>query len=62
MFKVWIINRSFKRLISEILHIKEQSHGLNSMNDIDLLDTSYFDLLNKMKHLFLLETIVYVSS
>jgi len=34
-----------KRLISEMIHIKKQKHGLNSQNDIVLLDPIYNDLL-----------------
>jgi len=34
-----------KRLISEIIHIKKQKHGLSSQNDIVLLDPIYNDLL-----------------
>jgi len=34
-----------KRLISEIIYIKKQKHGLNSQNDTELLDPIYNDLL-----------------
>jgi len=33
------------RLISEMIHIKKQKHGLNSQNDTVLLDPIYNDLL-----------------
>jgi len=35
-----------KRLISEMIHIKEQKNGLNHMSDTELLDECYFDILN----------------
>jgi len=34
-----------KRLISEIIHIKKQKHGLNSQNNTVLLDTIHNHLL-----------------
>jgi len=37
----------FKRLISEMIHIKTQDNGLNSVDDIECLDSSYFNLLTK---------------
>jgi len=38
----------FKRLISEMIHIKTQDIGLNSVEDIECLDSSYFNLLTKL--------------
>jgi len=38
----------YKRLISEMLYIKTQDNGLNSVEDIDCLDSSYFNLLTKI--------------
>jgi len=35
-----------KRLISEMLHIKEQSNGINLMKDTEFLDDSYYCLLD----------------
>jgi len=35
----------YKRSISEMIHIKEQTHGLNAQKDTELLDASYFSLL-----------------
>jgi len=35
-----------KRLISEMLHIKEQPDGINLMKDTEFLDESYFYLLD----------------
>jgi len=35
-----------KRLISEMLHIKEQKNSINSQKDIELLDEPYFYLLD----------------
>ncbi|XP_011860757.1 PREDICTED: uncharacterized protein LOC105557945 [Vollenhovia emeryi] len=40
---------SNKRLISEMIHIKEQNNGINSHNDTELLDSSYSDILNNIK-------------
>jgi len=40
-----------KRMISEMIHIKEQNKGLNYMNDTDLLDDCYFDILNTISKL-----------
>lgn len=36
-------------MISEVIHIKEQSNGLKLNNCIYMLDKSYFDLLSKIK-------------
>jgi len=38
----------FKRLISKMIHIKTQDNGLNSVDDIECLDSSYFNLLTKI--------------
>jgi len=38
----------FKRLISEIIHIKIQDNGLNSVDDIKCLNSSYFNLLTRI--------------
>jgi len=41
----------FKRLIAEMIYIKSQDNGLNSVDDIECLDSSYFNLLTKIfKH------------
>jgi hypothetical protein len=37
-----------KRLISEMIHIKEQKNGLNLNKDTELLDSSYFDILKEL--------------
>jgi len=37
-----------KRLISEMLHIKMQKNGINSMRDTDLLDPAYTTLIMKL--------------
>lgn len=37
-----------KRLISEMLHIKEQKEGLNSNKDTELLNDAYFDILEEL--------------
>jgi len=35
-----------KRFVSKMLHIKEQSNGLNAQKDTELLDNSYFEVLD----------------
>jgi len=40
-----------KRLISEMLHIKEQKHGINNNTDTELLDEAYFDILDEIANL-----------
>jgi len=37
-----------KRLISEMLHIKEQKKGINSQTDTEFLDESYYCILNDL--------------
>jgi len=37
-----------KRLISEMLHIKRQKNGINSMRDTELLDSAYTTLITKL--------------
>jgi len=34
------------KLISKMIHIKKQKNGLNLNSDTELLDESYFDILN----------------
>jgi len=41
-------SRYFKRIISEMIHIKEQKVSLNLNSDTELLDQSYFDILNEL--------------
>jgi len=36
----------YKRCVSEMLHIKEQPNGLNAQSDTELLDDSYFNILD----------------
>jgi len=38
----------FKRLISEMLHIREQSHGLNAQKDTEMLDSGYYNILESI--------------
>jgi len=38
----------FKRSVSEMLHIKEQINGINAQKDTELLDSSYFNLLDML--------------
>jgi len=38
----------FKRIISEMIHIKEQKVSLNLNSDTELLDESYFDILYEL--------------
>jgi len=37
-----------KRNISKIIHIKEQKNSLNLMKDTELLDNSYFNILDNI--------------
>jgi len=39
-----------KRLVSEMLHIKEQKRGINSQKDTEFLNESYFHLLNNLSN------------
>jgi len=39
-----------KRLISEMLHIKEQKNGINLQRDTELLNESYFGLLDDLSN------------
>jgi len=41
----------YKRCVSEMLHIKEQPNGLNAQTDTELLDNSYFDILDVLSKL-----------
>jgi len=38
----------FKKLISEMIYIKTQENSLNSVDDIECLDSASFNLLTKM--------------
>jgi len=38
----------YKRIISEMIHIKEQKYSLNLNSDTELLDESYFDILKEL--------------
>jgi len=38
----------YKRIVSEMIHIKEQKSGLNLNSDTELFDASYFDVLNEL--------------
>lgn len=38
----------YKRLISEMIHIKEQKHGINNNTDTELLNSAYFDILEEI--------------
>jgi len=38
----------FKRLVAEMIHIKSQDNGLNSVDDIECLDSAYFNLLTRI--------------
>jgi len=40
-----------KRLISEMIHIKQQKNGINLNNDTELLDDAYYDILDKLSKL-----------
>ena len=38
-----------KKNISEMIHIKEQKNDLNLMKDTELLDNSYFNILDDIR-------------
>ena len=38
----------YERLISEMIHIKLQTNGINYMEDTELLDSGYSNLLSKL--------------
>jgi len=40
----------FKRIVSEMIHIKEQKSGLNLNSDTELLDESSFDILKELTY------------
>jgi len=40
----------FKKIVSEMIHIKEQKAGLNLNSDIELLNESYFDILRELTY------------
>jgi len=41
-------SKYFKRIISEMIYIKEQKVSLNLNSDTELLDETYFDILNEL--------------
>jgi len=41
-------SKFYKRITSEMMHIKEQKAGLNLNSDTELLDESYFDILKEL--------------
>jgi len=43
------MNLDFKRIVSEMIHIKEQNVSLNLNSDTELLDESYSDILGQGK-------------
>jgi len=40
----------YKRIVSEMIHIKEQKVSLNLNSDTELLDKTYFDILEELVH------------
>jgi len=42
--------RFYKRIVSEMIHIKEQNISLNLNSDTELLDDTYFDILSELAH------------
>jgi len=51
--KVEILDREsnyYKRLIYEMLHIKEQKNGINSQKDTEFLEEFYYCLLNNISN------------
>jgi len=43
-------SRFYKRIVSEMIHIKEQKVSLNLNSDTELLDETYFDILKELAH------------
>jgi len=41
-------SKFYKRITSEMIHIKEQKASLNLNSDTELLDESYFDILSEL--------------
>jgi len=41
----------YKRSVSEMLHIKEQQNDINAQTNTDLLDKSYFNILDILSKL-----------
>jgi len=41
-------SRYFERIVSEVIHIKEQEVSLNLNSDTELLDETYSDILNEL--------------
>jgi hypothetical protein len=39
-----------KRLVSEMIHIKQQNNGINSQKDTEFLHDTYFHLLDSVKN------------
>jgi len=46
-----IEHRYYKRLISEMIHIKEQTNGINLCTDSEFLSEAYNDILNPLSKL-----------
>jgi len=42
--------RFYKRIVSEMIHIKEQKVSLNLNSDTELLDETYFDIIKELGH------------
>jgi len=38
----------YKRIVSEMTHVKTQGNGLNSVHDIECLHSSHFNFLTKI--------------
>jgi hypothetical protein len=38
----------YRRLISEMIHVKEQKNSINLNQDTEMLDSTYFDLLKNL--------------
>jgi len=41
-------SKFYKRITSEMIHIKEQKVNLNLNSNTELLDESYFDIINEL--------------
>lgn len=54
---VWIVDTEanyhkanyHKRLVSEMIHIKEQKNGINFMKDTELLDKTFMNIFETLK-------------
>lgn len=55
-----IENNYYKRMIREMIHIKEQTNGINCIKDIEMLDGSYSDILKELLNNKILLILTYI--